>query len=99
MNDWTYISGKLKCVKHEGGHWYHYQPLQGLIDRTPKNKKKLGDMICTNESLFIVKSIATEIIGYSSENYMENKKFTTMYFNPPYTPAIMTSLHMNTAQG
>ena len=99
MNDWTFISGQLKCVKHEGGHWYHYQPLQGLIDRTPKNKKKLGDMICTNESLFIVKSIATEIIGYSSENYMENKKFTTMYFNPPYTPAIMTSLHMDTAQG
>ena len=24
MNYWTYASGKLNCVKDEGGHWYHY---------------------------------------------------------------------------
>ena len=90
---------KLDCVKDEGGHWYHYLPSQSIIDRTPKDKRKLCDLLCIHDSLFIVKSIATDILGHSSEYYMQDKKFTSMYFNPPYTPVMMAALRMETPEG
>jgi hypothetical protein len=98
LNNWTYAGGRLDCAKEEGGHWYHYLPSH-VVDRTPKDKRKLCDLLCISDSLSIVKSIATETLGYSTEHYQQDKKFTTMYFNPPYTPAMMAALHMDTPNG
>jgi hypothetical protein len=99
LNNWTYAGKKLDCVTDEGGHWYHYVASQSTLDRTPKNKRKLCDLVCIHDSFSIVKSIATETLGYSSEHYPGNKKFTTMYFNPPYTPVMMSALRMETSEG
>jgi hypothetical protein len=99
LNQWKYARGKLECVKHEGGHWYNYQPSQSTFDRTQKDKRKLCDLVCTQDSLSIVRSIAIDTFDYSSDCCYQDKNFTTKYFNPPYTPAMMASLQMDTPNG
>jgi hypothetical protein len=96
LNDWTHAGRRLNCVKDEGGHWCHCLPSQGAVDRAPKDKRKLGDLICVHDSLSIVKSIATETLGCSSKCCQQDKKFTTMCLNPQCAPVMMTALQMET---
>jgi hypothetical protein len=98
LNQWKYAGGKLECTKHEGGHWYNYRPSQSC-DRTQKDKRKLSDLVCTHDSLSIVRTIAIDALNYPSEFCYQDKNFTTKYFNPPCTPAMMADLQMDTPNG
>jgi hypothetical protein len=96
LNNWTYAGRRL--VKDTSGHWYSYIQSPGIIDRTPKkDKRRLCDLVCIHDSFAIVRSIAIEMLG--NPNYQKDKKFTTMYFSPPYSAVMMANLDMNTAQG
>lgn len=96
LNGWMYMNRRLTKIKEEGSHWYHYLASEGIVDRTSKDKRKLCDVMSIHDTLAIVKSIATNTLGYSSDNYWQDKKFTNMYFNPPYTPEMMAELRLGT---
>ena len=98
LNEWKYAKKKLEYVKYEGGHWFNYQPSQSF-DRTQKDKRKLCDLVCTHDSLSIVRTIAIDALNYSSECCYQDKNFTTKCFNAPCTPAIMAALQMDTPDG